>query len=705
MHRTHGTHQEVLQTLHEQGSRKITLEALEEHCKLVNDWQQPETSESFPCVMLQNGVRWFYDKERRPTTKTGAPLKALSPVGHRAFLGNLEGTDADLVIFEGERDWLTAVSLKVPGAVCAGGAENVDVTQRHHLARRSSICVMFDNDEAGQSAARKLCAQIKQIGTRTVKNALIPMAGGDFSDWAETLDGETAAGDVASLIRHSPEIGKREATKILREQEADDGAAPNLLDEFLAQNGDPVVLVYAYKDPEHPEDQSQPVQVRFAHFDVAKSRKSGIRVVDYVDSWRFEPETDPQDVPMYRQEAVEATPVTEERPPVVRPLTGDWTKKRVILLPTGASEYGTSEGLFDEVSGFVDRWFVCEEPFKWAMAAYVMLSYRYRDAGFETIPYIRVMGPVGSGKTRFCRVMRELCYRSALLTGMRPPHLYRMLSQLESGVTMIIEEFSVNERTDDGREFINMLNAGNQRGSWVPRMTGHNFSDMEFLPVFCPKVLTMKSEFADPGMIRRCITGRTGTMDIPDGKKFAKLPPEFYREADQLRRQLLDWRFAKFLQEAPEEFSGNGLDMGVWQNWYPVMAMVPNSRQHAADAIMGLASVTERGLSIAHQAGPEATAIAACIKNSDDRGRAWLHLVLADLNDSDRNARWQRQDLLRVVRSLGIEPKRSKVKDGDGNFVNEFYVPVEGLEGVVHRFRFDLDLSKGDGVAAHQEVM
>lgn len=703
MSSTHKTIEAVLAVLHAQGSKKISLEVLAKRCTIVDDWHVDGDDRSFPCVTLNNGVRWFYDRDARPLTKSGASMKALSPTGKRSFLGDLEG-DGDLVIFEGERDWFTALSIGLSDAICAGGADNVDEQQRHFMARRNKIIVFYDNDEAGQTAARKLCAQLVDIGAGEVKNAVPPVAGQDFSEWVETLPGDEACGIVLKKIREAEKMGKREAKKVLREQSEED-APPPMSDEFKTPDGDLVTLTYQYRDPEAPHDQEQPVDIRFAHFDVEASRRAGVRVVNFSDVWEYTPAAVSDQAPMY--DAEDTPHHAPELPAIVRPLTGDWAKERVILFPTGCENYGTSEELFDDILNFIDRYYVCDEAFRHAMAAYVLLTYRYRDAGFESVPYIRVMGAPGYGKTRFLRVMRELSYRAAMLTSMRPPHLYRLLAQMKSGVTLVLEELNVNEKTEDGREFVNLLNAGNQRGTPVPRMTGHNFSDMEFLPVFCPKAMTLKTEFSDTGMIRRCITGYAVPREIPKSKRFARLPDPFYAEADMLRRRLLDWRFAKFLEGAPAESdeASNGLNMGIWQNWYPVVSMVPESRPKAKDSILALAAEAEGGLAIAHQASNEALVLTSCIKNKDPQGRAWVHLVLSDLNETDRNARWQRADVLRIARALGIKPTRSKVRDGEGGFTNEFFIRVDAeLEAVISRFKFEIELLDG-GSAASTEVM
>jgi 5S rRNA maturation endonuclease (ribonuclease M5) len=674
--KTRDSYEAVLRCLHEQGSTRITLEVLKAHTEILEDWRTPDGE--FPCLGLQNGARWFYDRERRPMQKSGQPIKTMATAGHRALLGDLE-KDHGLFLFEGERDWLTALSIGINGAICVGGTENLDELQLQAIGVRPEVIVFFDNDEAGRDASEKIAAQLVTAGCRSVKNARPPIAGQDFSEWMETVPKGDELSALLKLVREAKKIKKTDAKRTLKaaENEKDSRESrPEMTDEFTTPDGDPVALIFEYQDPAKPYDREQPVTVKFARYCRARSKKDGLLIVDY-DSFYQPPIPERVQGDMYDPEKGK---IIEEKPPLLRPIAGDWVNDRVILLPTGVKEHGTSEGLWDDILAFIDRYFVCDEAFMHAMTAYILLTYRYRDARFETIPYIRVIGDAGRGKSRFCRTMLELCYRGAFLTNMRAVHVYRLLHQMKAGVTMVFEEFRLNERRDEDRDFLDLLNAGNQRGARVPRMTGKQFSEMQFLPVFCPKVMAMTKDCLDQGLIRRCITGRVGHLPVPESKRMEALPDEFYKIGDELRRRLLGWRFARYEQlRPPVDPSIRGdIDMGVWQNFYPLAAMVPKERGESVEHIIALARETAGGLRSMHQHSQEAAALVACVRQRDKRERAWLNAVLQDLAENDRNARWDKALLFSVLRALRLRIRRSKIKDTDtGEFVNESYVNID----------------------------
>lgn len=671
---TYSTHEEVLEVLHRQGSDRITLEVLQDHASLIDDWRDAE-GEHYPCLAFQNGVRWFFDKERRPTRQTQhgpQPVKCLAPAGSRALLapvkdgepGDLEDIE-DPVLIEGERDWLTAVSIGLTNAVCIGGVDNLEDHQKRILGQKRNVVLLFDNDEPGRRAAHQIAAEVLTSGAKKARIAFPGVAGADLTDWIHSLTPGVELDACLELIRQADSIGKREAKQILKEAEQQaEASKPEPSDEFVSNEGDPVALVWVPPDPQVPH-RTEGGYAAFLRYDVERSKKNGILVTEEHRKW--EP-GDPKDPDLEASHGMYGAPkgphAQQGKAPVV-PIGGETFEKRITVLPSGADEHGTSEELFDHLVDLINRYFVIDEPFIHAMAAYAMLTYRYRDAEFEVLPYIRVMGRGGSGKTRFLRIMRELCYRSIFVTGMRPVHLYRILKHMSSSVTMVFEEFNINDRSEENREFVNMLNAGNQSDTYVPRMTGRNFEDIEYLPLFCPKILTMKDEFTDEGLIRRFFSARTGQMEVPESKRFEKLPEEFYRECAQLRRKLLGWRFAKFGQPAPEidKSFADGIEPGIWQTFYPAICMVPSSRPDSINKILSLATNRQENLKLARETDQDAVLIEAIghLAATEGHGeRAHVEHVVRDLLAEDPRERWTQQDVLRRIRNLELTLRRTK---------------------------------------------
>jgi len=672
----HRTHEEVLEVLHRQGSELITVDALRAHAALISDYEG-EGGECYPCAAMANGVRWFYDRERRPPGPNG-PKKALAPEGiPRQLLGSLE-PGADPVLFEGERDWLAAASIGIKSALCVGGATNLDDAQIAALAPSSNVVVLFDADEPGIHAAQLVAAQLVEVGCRSVKVVRIPLAGADFSDWIQGKAPDQALEAALHLIQHAAKFGKRDAKRVRREQsDAKDATKPKEVDEFIV-GGDLVTSIWKPGDPTKPHAVEQPGTALFAHFDAAATKRSGLLVVNELRRWESTPPEQDPDVPsIYAGQQQEHL---QEKPPVMVPLGGDTFQKRIMVVPSAAKEHGSSEGLFDDLVQLVDDYFVVDVRFIHAMVAYVLMTYRYRDAGYEVVPYIRVVGQAGSGKTRFLRVMRELCFRTIFVAGIRPTHLYRILDYFPSGVTMIFEEFNLADSSAEAREYVNLLNAGNQQGTFVPRMAGHQFSELEWMPLFSPKVLTTTNDFANEGLIRRCFTGRVGQLPIPPEKVHEALPDDFYARAADLRCRLLGWRFAKFGQPVNADAAQHrgDIDVGVWQNYFPTVAMIPAVRPRSIEMVLSLAHDQATDLATSQGANPISRVLegAVFVANADQH-RAWTQDVLDHVSEFDPRGQWNLEVVRRCLRGSGLKLQRSS-KTIDGHQLFDYYVAVDG---------------------------
>ncbi len=687
----------VLDILHAQGSRHVTREVLEANATLVDDFQQDDAY--FPTLAMDNGVLWFFDKNRRPATASGQSMKAKAPKGARGLLGDLEGKGA-MVLVEGERDWLVALSLGLR-AICVGGAKNLTAASKQALTAKASgsIVLMFDNDEPGRDAASRLAAELKLLDIRSVKIARIPIEGADLSDWTETFDDAADAdGAVKTLIAGADPIKKKAARDQLKKTD-DDYRRES--DEIRLDDGSLLTLIWKPADAAAPHDAEQPGKLLFLHYDAPRTERAGFPVYDEIQEFKT---GDDDDESIYAHHA--------DKPAVLRPIESDEFNKRILVLPSGAAEHGSSEKLFDDLISFYDRYFVIQPEFLRAMAAYSMLTYRYRDARLETMPYLCVIGKPGHGKTRFGRSMLETCFRSVFVTAMRPVHLYRIVEQFKGGgVTMVFEELHVNDGGPDTRDFLEMLNAGNQRGVWVPRMAGERHQKLDWMQLFCPKVLGLDSHLTNQGLMRRCITAHLGLLPVPPEKSFDVLPPEFYTEAASLRCRQLGWRCSKLAWPTPKvdpKIRGAAIEMGIWQSYFPLVAMVPQGRPEAVQQIISLARNSQTTLSQVRDAEPEIQVLEAMVHVAEDRGSksiVLLEKVLVYLVDQDRNARWDLSRVNAALRTLHLASRRTRHSDsGETRYVRLVDADAR-FDACVKTHRMELDAERLKRQQNAREIM
>src|SRR5947209_3397766 len=88
---------------------------------------------------------------------------------------------------------------------------------------------------------------------------------------------------------------------------------------------------------------------------------------------------------------------------------------RVVLFPSEPEEYRSEEELFADVRSFIHRYVDLSDGFEEVAAAYVLFSWVY-DA-FNEVPYLRVRGDYGSGKSRFLLTVGSLCYKPIFASG------------------------------------------------------------------------------------------------------------------------------------------------------------------------------------------------------------------------------------------------------------------------------------------------
>lgn len=215
----------------------------------------------------------------------------------------------------------------------------------------------------------------------------------------------------------------------------------------------------------------------------------------------------------------------------------------VVLLPSGPAEYQSEEALLAEVQVFIHR-YVDVSPIYEKLAAYYALLTWIFD-GFNELPYLRVRGDPGSGKTRFLQVVGSICYKPIFASGASTVSpIFRILDVAQG--TLVLDE-SDFRFTDERAEVVKILNNGNARGFPVLRseLVGRREYDPRAYTVFGPKIVASRGFFEDRALESRFLTEDMGRArmrsDIP-----VTLPEAAEQQALDLRNKLLLFRFRNF---------------------------------------------------------------------------------------------------------------------------------------------------------------
>src|SRR3989454_5152262 len=146
----------------------------------------------------------------------------------------------------------------------------------------------------------------------------------------------------------------------------------------------------------------------------------------------------------------------------------------VVLFPSEPLEYDSEEKLIEEIRAFIHRYVDISPLFEQIASYYVLFSWVY-DA-FNELPYLRLRGDTGSGKTRFLLTVGSLCYKAIFASGASTVSpLFRILDSMRG--TLIVDEGDFRF-SDEKAELVKILNNGNGRG--FPVLRSESVSGREF---------------------------------------------------------------------------------------------------------------------------------------------------------------------------------------------------------------------------------
>jgi hypothetical protein len=244
----------------------------------------------------------------------------------------------------------------------------------------------------------------------------------------------------------------------------------------------------------------------------------------------------------------------------------------VVLLPSRAQESSAKDLLIRDVRTFIHTYADVSESFEEIASYYVLLSWIY-DA-FNEVPYLRLKGDFGSGKSRCLVTIGSLCYKPMFASGgSTVSPLFRIIDDFRG--TLVIDEGDF--RYSDARaDIIKILNNGNAVG--FPVLRSEPTATKEFSPrafvVFGPKIIATRHGFEDRALESRCITevmsGLPPRPDIP-----LSLPSSFQAEALELRNRLLSFRFRHLRGKYQlERWVEKDIEPRVMQVFAPLIAIV-----------------------------------------------------------------------------------------------------------------------------------
>lgn len=264
----------------------------------------------------------------------------------------------------------------------------------------------------------------------------------------------------------------------------------------------------------------------------------------------------------------------------------------VVLLPSEPVEYGGERELLASIRSFIHRYVDVSAVFEELAAYYVLLSWLY-DC-FHELPYLRVRGDYGSGKTRFLLVVGAVCYKPMFASGASTTSpLFRTMDAFKG--TLILDE-SDFRLSDERAEIVKILNNGNARGFPVLRTEVNRAKEFDprAYTVFGPKIVATRGYFDDRALESRCLTEDMGTEQLREDVPL-NLDDRYKEEARLLRNQLLLFRLRHYrknreLVSLPER----GIEPRLRQIFAPFFSLIDDA--NARERVLELLRSYQRDL-------------------------------------------------------------------------------------------------------------
>ena len=165
-----------------------------------------------------------------------------------------------------------------------------------------------------------------------------------------------------------------------------------------------------------------------------------------------------------------------------------------LSLADGILPCETPYNLLTEIASVISQFVTIRPGQMGYIAAFVLASW-FADC-FEAAPYLWVVGPLGSGKTKLLKVMRCLCRRGLIAGDLRSGSVYKLVDAWDP--TLIIDELELGSSVPNV-ELLRMLRTGSTPG--VPTIrNGQRFSTYSF------KIISSRQPIGDAALMSRGVT-------------------------------------------------------------------------------------------------------------------------------------------------------------------------------------------------------
>ncbi|MCF7634605.1 MAG: DNA primase [Dehalococcoides mccartyi] len=347
-----------------------------------------------------------------------------------------------------------------------------------------------------------------------------------------------------------------------------------------------------------------------------------------------------------------------ETPKAIYLPTDDPLVTEVVHFATTATPYDSQARLFEEIRSFVHKYLELPADFEEISSLYVLLTWVYEFA--PSIPYLRVIGDWGTGKTRFLQVVGSVCFRPTFASGATTPApIFRILEQFRG--TLVLDEADFKD-SSSWMEMVKLLNNGyrpgmpvlradKENGKWFPRA----------YQVFGPKLIATRFPFKDEALESRCLTSEMMSLTRDDIPRV--LPPSFDKEIDDLRAKLLTFRLANLIKLKGKTFGNDLLEPNLQPRLQeiliPLKAML-NGDRSMVEAITGFVHRLQDSLFIRRRESAPGRVLAALMELHEEGKELTSENVAKKANETDDEVeQLSAEKVGRMTKRLGFAKERT----------------------------------------------
>ena len=215
------------------------------------------------------------------------------------------------------------------------------------------------------------------------------------------------------------------------------------------------------------------------------------------------------------------------------PIVDDALSKGGVLLPTGVSEYNSTQEIIDEIYQYISDNTELPATYEKLFPHLVLFYWLYEK--FPFIPYIHFVGRTATGKTTAMETVGSICYKPIDTTGsLTIASIFRLATTWRG--TLLIDEF--DNVGDNSKEITSFLKSG-VSNKLVFRTEGEKTKKVTAYVVKSPKLFTSENPISDAGLQSR-------TIVVKMEKNKRRLPlyklNKYYEMGTSIRNKLLLWR-------------------------------------------------------------------------------------------------------------------------------------------------------------------